>query len=210
MEPNPKQLEKLRRERTLVLIKPDAVIRKIVGELIGRFERKGLKMVALKLVWPDKAMAAKHYVDTEEWLMSTGTNTYNSYLEKGQKPKLKPRDFGLNTRRKLIEQVTAGPVVAMVIEGAHAIETLRKMRGSTSPLAADVGTIGFDYSVESYELSDAGDWAIKNVIHASDSPANATREIKIWFKPTEIFDYDVVDSKIFYSKDWHQHPKGGK
>jgi nucleoside-diphosphate kinase len=208
MQPvDPKRLEELRRERTVVIIKPDGVMRGIVGELLTRFERKGLKIAALKMVWPTKELAEHHYIDSEEWLVDTGTKTYNSYLEKGMKPDVTPREIGLNTRRKLIDHLTAGPVVAMVLEGAHAIEVVRKMRGATSPLAADVGTIGFDYTLESYELSDAGDWAIKNVIHASDSPANVEREMDLWFGKGDILDYKHSVHDIIYSNDWFQEKK---
>ena len=204
MEVSSSKLEGLRHERTLVIIKPDAVMRKIVGELITRFERKGLKIAALKLLWPTKQLAEHHYIDSEEWLLDTGTKTYNSYLEKGLKPDITPQEIGRNTRRKLIEHMTAGPVVAMILEGAHAIETVRRMRGATSPLKADVGTIGFDYTLESYELSDAGDWAIKNVIHASDSVANYERERDIWFSKDEIINYDTAIDHVLYSSSWFQ------
>jgi nucleoside-diphosphate kinase len=204
---DPERLEQLRREKTVVIIKPDAVVRSIVGELITRFERKGLKIAAMKMLWPSKDLASHHYTDSEEWLVDTGTKTYNSYLEKGFKPDITPREIGLNTRRKLIDHMTAGPVIAMVLEGAHSIEVVRKMRGATSPLAADVGTIGFDYTLESYEVSDAGDWAIKNVIHASDSVANADREMGLWFDKGDIMDYKHSIHDIIYTNDWFQEKK---
>lgn len=204
MKVDSSKLEELRRERTLVVIKPDAVVRKIVGELLTRFERKGLKVVALKMLWPTRELVERHYIDSEEWLLDTGTKSYNSYIEKGLNPDLTPREIGLRTRRKLIEHLTAGPVIAMVLEGAHAIEVVRRMRGATSPLKADVGTIGFDYTLESYELSDAGDWAIKNVIHASDSPANYEREREIWFDESEIINYDTPIDQVLYTNDWFQ------
>jgi nucleoside-diphosphate kinase len=197
-----KKLKELRNERTLVLLKPDAVKRQIVGELITRFERKGLKMSGLKMVMPTTELAGKHYTDSEEWLKDSGERTYNSYLEKGLEPPMNARDLALNTRRKLMDGLTAGPLVALVLQGAHVIEIVRKMRGATSPQAADVGTIGFDYSVDSYELADAGDWPIRNIIHASDSVENAEREITIWFNDGEVIDYTSGIEHILYSKDW--------
>ncbi len=199
---DPKKLKKLSKERTLVLIKPDAVMRKLVGEIVTRFEKKGLKIVAMKMQWPTEDQVNRHYTDSEEWLLGSGQRTYDGYLEKGLEPPAQPRDLGLNTRRKLIESLQAGPVVALVLEGAHAIEVVRKMRGATSPLFADVGTIGFDYSLESYELSDAGDWAIKNIIHASDSPENAKAEMDIWFSKGEVHDYTSAEDHILYTKDF--------
>jgi nucleoside-diphosphate kinase len=207
MAVNKKKLEEIYREKTVVLFKPDTVIRGIIGELISRFERKGLKISAMKLVWASEELAGKHYVDSEEWLLDTGKKSYNSYLAQGVTPEMTPRELALDIRRKLIDHLTAGPVVAMVLEGAHSIESVRKMRGSTSPLAAEVGTIGFDYTLESYELSDAGDWAIKNLIHASDSLANAERELGLWFKPEEILDYRHSLHDIIYANDWFQEKK---
>lgn len=197
-----KKLIELRNERTLVLLKPDAVKRQIVGELVTRFERKGLKICGMKMVMPTEALAGQHYTDSEEWLKDSGERTYNSYVEKGIEPPMSARDLALNTRRKLMGGLTAGPLVALVLQGAHVIEIVRKMRGATSPQAADVGTIGFDYSVDSYELADAGDWPIRNIIHASDSVENAEREINIWFNEGEVLDYTSAIEHILYSKDW--------
>lgn len=209
MKPDEKMLKDLRHERSLVLIKPDAVARHIVGEIISRFERKGLKLVALKLVWPDEEKTGQHYVATEEWLMDTGGKTYQSYVDKGVTPPVGPRELALQVRERLMESLTAGPVVAMVLEGAHVIEVVRKMRGATSPLGAEVGTIGFDYSLESYQLSDAGGWAIKNIIHASDSRENAEREIKIWFQPDELVNYETVITEVAYTRNWYPKHKQG-
>lgn len=197
-----KKLIELRNERTLVLLKPDAVKRQIVGELVTRFERKGLKICGMKMVMPTEALAGQHYTDSEEWLKDSGERTYNSYVEKGIEPPMSARDLALNTRRKLMGGLTAGPLVALVLQGAHVIEIVRKMRGATSPQAADVGTIGFDYSVDSYELADAGDWPIRNIIHASDSVENAEREISIWFSEGEVLDYTSAIEHILYSKEW--------
>lgn len=202
---NPQRLEELRRQRSLVIIKPDAVTRHIVGELITRFERKGLKIIAMKMVWPSKEQTEKHYTDSEDWINDTGPRTYESYIKKGLKPPAEPRELALRVRGMLMESLRQGPVVVMVLEGAHVIETVRKMRGATSPENADVGTIGFDYSVASYELSDAGDYPVRNIIHASDSPENSDREIKIWFKVDELLDYETAVTKVAYRKDWHKN-----
>ncbi len=200
---DPKKLAEMRYEHSLVLLKPDAVARKISGEIISRFEKKGLKIIALKMTWPTPTQAEEHYEADEDWYISSGTRTYEGYIEKGLKPPLEPRELGVNTRRKLMSSLTAGPVIALVLQGAHVIETVRKMRGATSPQLADVGTIGFDYSLDSYELADAGEWAIRNVIHASDSPESAEREIKIWFKPPDLMEYKTAEDDILYTKDWY-------
>ena len=201
------ELERLRHERSLVIIKPDAVARHLVGELISRFERKGLKMVGMKLVWPDEARASRHYTDSEEWLASSGQRTYDNFVTQGVTPPAEPRELALNTRRKLMESLTAGPAVFLVLEGAHVIEVVRKLRGATNPRAADVGTVVFDYTIDSFELSDAGDWAARNILHGSDSPENAVDEIAIWFKPEELLSYETVITKMVYDKRWQDHLK---
>jgi nucleoside-diphosphate kinase len=207
MKPDADALNDLRHERSLVLIKPDAVARHIVGELITRFERKGLKIAALKLVWPTQEITERHYTDAEEWFEDTGNRTYQSYVEKGITPPATPRELAVEVRGKLVDALTAGPVVAMVLEGAHVIEVVRKMRGHTSPLKSEPGTIGFDYSLESYQVSDAAGWAIKNIIHGSDSRANAEREIAIWFEPHEVVNYETVITEVAYTKNWYPKHK---
>lgn len=204
MDADPKKLEKLRLERSLVILKPDAVVRHLVGEILQRFERKGLKIMAMKLVHPTPEQVAEHYEANEDWYLSTGQRTYDGYVSRGITPDLTPREIGLKTRGKLMNYLGAGPVVVMVLQGAHVIETVRKLRGATSPLAAEVGTIGFDYTLESYQTADAGDWAVRNIIHGSDAPEAAERETKIWFTPDEIVDdYTTALDPIIYTQDWH-------
>ena len=201
------RLELLRHERSLVIIKPDGVIRHLVGEIISRFESKGLKIVAMKMIHPTKELVENHYMADEDWYMSTGTRTLAGYETQGIDAGMTAREIGLNTRRKLMEYLGAGPVVVMVLEGAHVIESVRKMRGATSPLGAEVGSIGFDYTLESYNLADAGGWAIRNIIHGSDAPEAAQREIKLWFKDDEIVEYSTALEHIIYGTEWHQKPR---
>lgn len=198
------KLSALRRERSLVIIKPDGVVRHLVGEIIGRFERKGLKIVALKMVHPSKTQVGEHYLDDPVWAEESGARTLKSYLDRGIDPGKTALEIGRETRHRLMDYLGAGPVVVMVLEGAHVIETVRKMRGATSPLNAEPGTIGFDFTVESYELADAGDWAVRNIIHGSDSTDNAQREVGVWFGTDEIMDYETAQERIIYSKDWHR------
>ena len=205
---DPEAVKRIISERSLVIIKPDAVVRQITGDIISRFERKGLKIVALKMVHPTKEQVEQHYELDEDWLESTGNRTLSGYAEKGYDTEgITARELGLNTRRKLMNYLGAGPVVAIVLEGAHVIEIVRRMRGSTSPLQSEAGTVGFDYSLESYELADAGDWAIRNILHGSDSDTAASREIPIWFEDTEFVSYETAVERYIYSDDWHMDPK---
>ncbi len=195
-------MKTLLHERTLILIKPDGVQRGLVGEILTRFEKKGLKVVALKMVWPNEKMAQKHYDMPESDKIALGERTIASYKEKGVDLGKTAIQIAEDVQKRLVKYITTGPVVAMVIEGAHAVAHVRKIRGATNPLAADVGTITADYTIDSYFVSDPDERAIRNLVHASGSTVEAEREIKLWFDTNEIHDYDLAIEKILYSKEW--------
>ena|SRR5690606_29777710 len=188
-------------ERTLVLLKPDAVQRGIMGEIITRFERKGLKIVAMKMVWPTQEIAEKHYFWSEEEKIASGNRTINAYQSKGLPTTKTAIEYAEDTQRKLYKLLMSGPVVAIVIEGAHAIEHVRKVVGAGNPLQADVGTIRADYTIDSYIIADEADRAARNLVHASSSISEAEREIQVWFKEEEILNYDLAIEKILYGSD---------
>ena len=161
-------------ERTLAVVKPDGVQRSLVGEIISRFERVGLKLVGIKMVAPSHEFVAGHYTLDENWLRSVGEKSIKAYADKGGKhpagdDPLKVADIILT---KLKKYMASGPVVAMVWEGAHAVAVVRKLVGSTEPLSSDVGTIRGDFVLDSYPMSDLDTRAVRNLIHASDSPEN--------------------------------------
>jgi len=192
-------------ERTLVIVKPDGVQRGLVGEIISRFEKKGLKIVAMKMVFPDRKLAAEHYDQPEEDMLLLGNRTLESYAEKGIKHPLNdPIAIAKDIQNKLVDYLSTGPVVAFVIEGAHAIAHVRKIRGATNPLSADVGTITADLTIDSYFISDDSSRAIRNLAHASGSKAEADREIALWFRESELNDYELAIEKILYDKDWEK------
>jgi nucleoside-diphosphate kinase len=187
-------------ERTLAVIKPDGVQRSLVGEIVSRLERVGLKLVAVKMVAPSVEFVAGHYTLDPNWLRSVGEKSIKAYTDKGQKhPKgddpLAVADVILT---KLKKYLASGPVVAMVWEGAHAVAIVRKLVGSTEPLSSDVGTIRGDFVLDSYPMSDLDTRAVRNLIHASGSVSEADREIPYWFKPSEIVDYKHLQEKILY------------
>jgi len=192
-------------ERTLVLIKPDAVQRGLIGEILTRFEKKGLKMTAMKMVWPTEEQAAQHYYWSEEEKMLTGNRTLEIYKEKGLEMTRTPIEQAEYIQKKLVKFLAVGPVLAMVIESAHAIEHVRKVVGHGSPLKADVGTIRADYTIDSYILADEADRAARNLVHASSSVEEAEREIKVWFTENEISDYQLAIEKVLYSMDWEEN-----
>lgn len=190
-------------ERSLVLLKPDTIQRGLIGEIIARFEKKGLKITALKMVWPTKEMAAKHYDLPESAMKQLGERTLATYAEKGQKHWTNdPLEIARDVMKKLVKYLSTGPIVAMVVEGVHAVAHIRKIRGATNPLAADMGTITADYTVDSYFIADLQERAIRNLVHASGNVEEAEKEIKMWFKEAEIYDYDLAIEKILYAKEW--------
>jgi len=192
-------------ERSFVMMKPDTIQRGLIGEIISRFERKGLKIIAIKMIQPTIEMAQKHYDQPKDAAIMLGERTIASYVEKGLKPPSEdPLWIANDIQKKLVKYITTGPVVAMVIEGAHAIEHVRKIRGKTNPLAADMGSITADYTIDSYFIADAGERAIRNLVHASGSTAEAEHEISLWFKEEEICDFDLAIEKILYSTEWEQ------
>jgi len=181
-------------EKTLILIKPDAVKRAISGRIISRFEEVGLKLVAVKMVWADEALAKNHYKLDEEWAKKLYEKTKKKYDEQGKTMEYQDHmALGKEIQRRNVNFLTEGPVIAIVLEGPHSIEIVRKMVGSTEPLQSLPGTIRGDFaSTESYFISDANKRSVRNMIHASDSVENANHEISLWFSEKEIHSYKSI------------------
>lgn len=186
------------KEKTLVLIKPDAVQRGLVGEILKRFETTGLKIIGMKMVYASKELAGKHYADDEEWLRSVGEKASKAAAERGEKLKEKPVDFGRKIRMQLMDYISMSPIVALVLEGHNAVATVRKIVGATSPEHAAPGTIRGDYSHETYVMADQKGRPIQNLIHAAGTTKEAEREIKVWFNKDELHAYMRVDEGLFY------------
>jgi len=189
----------MKNEKTLVIIKPDGIQRSLVGEIIRRLEKVGLKLVAVKMVIPDNDFIEKHYTIDPEWRRITGEKTIKSYRDKGLKPPhddpYKITEIILNNLKKFM---CSGPVIAMVWQGVHSVKIVRKLVGGTEPFTSDVGTIRGDFVLDSYQLSDIDGRAIRNLIHASGSIEDAGKEIKLWFKSEEIIKYKLISEKILY------------
>ena len=193
-------MEQPKNERTLVIIKPDGVQRSLVGEIIKRYERVGLKLVALKLLLPTGEMAREHYmVGGEGWLEEVGRKASLAYEKRGQKSPYKTnKQNGLVILDANAKYLSASAVVVMVWEGAHAIDIVRKITGGTEPLSSDVGTIRGDYTIDSYPLADADGRSVRNIIHASGSVEEADKEIAIWFTKEEVHKYRLIQEQILY------------
>lgn len=156
-------------QQTLVLVKPDGVARGLTGEVIKRFEQRGLKIVALKLVQVNMDHAKQHYTD-------------DITKRRGKK-----------VRTMLLDFITEGPVVAMIIEGVDAIENVRKIAGETESKAALPGTIRGDFSHVSFSHADAKKIPVRNIIHASGDETDAKHEVALWFSIDELCDYKRTD-----------------
>jgi nucleoside-diphosphate kinase len=191
-------------EKSLVLIKPDGVQRNLIGEIISRFERSGSKLVAMKLVRANDKIVEKHYTIDPEWVKKVGAKAIESYKEKGlEPPNNDPVAVGKSVLKRLKDFMTAGPVVAMVWEGNAVVALVRKICGNTEPFSASIGTIRGDYNpIETYQMADLGNRAIRNLVHASGTPDEAEKEIAIWFKKEEILDYNLARDTILYDYNW--------
>jgi nucleoside-diphosphate kinase len=188
-----------KRERTLVMVKPDGIQRSLIGEIIGRFEKAGLKLAAVKMLVPTATLVEKHYLVNPEWRRITGEKTIESYKKKGKKPPTDdPYEMTEIILKNLKKYMSAGPVVAMVWQGVHAVGIVRKLVGGTEPLTSDVGTIRGDYTIDSYELSDVDGRAVRNLVHASGNASEAEKEIKLWFKKDELVNYRLVSEQVLY------------
>lgn len=182
-----------------MIIKPDGVQRTLIGEIIHRYERMGLKLVALKMQIPTAEIATKHYTLDPEWIRKVGEKSIASYHTKGIKPPSEdPIVVGEKVLGRLVRFMTSGPVVAMVWQGVHAVQIVRKMTGGTEPLSSAVGTIRGDYVLDSYQIADIDDRAIRNIVHASGSIEEAKAEIDLWFKPEEVLNYRLIQDAILY------------
>ena len=189
-------------ERTLVLLKPDAIQRALMGEIITRYERLGLKLVGLKMVVPTAEQVEEHYTLDPNWRRVTGEKTIKSYRDRGLPPPSEdPLEITAKILKNLKRYLTAGPLIAMVWEGAHSVELVRKVTGATEPRSSPVGTIRGDFVVDSYIMSDNDDRAVRNLIHASGSVPEADMEIPHWFTESEIIDYKVSHEDIMYAKE---------
>ncbi len=186
------------KERTFVIIKPDGVQRGLVGEILKRIERVGLKVSALKMVVPTEEQCWTHYNKDEAWFLKKGERTITDRQAAGFSVDKEAVEYGKDIVRGLVKFMTSGPVVAMVLSGNQAVGIIQKLVGGTEPLTSDVGTIRGDFTLDSYALSGQDERAVRNLIHSSDKPDEAEREIKIWFKPEEIIGYRQLNEEILY------------
>lgn len=185
-------------EQTFVILKPDTVQRSLVGELIQRIERIGLKLVALKMERATPEQLARHYDKDDAWYEKKGAKRKQFLIEGGvaidqSRPAI---EFGRDIITNIKRYMVTVPLPMMVWEGNAAVAVVKKLVGETDPTVSDVGTIRGDYQHDSYSRSDTEQRAIRNLIHCSDSPEAAKHEIGIWFKPEEIHDYRHINEAV--------------
>ena len=192
-------------ERTVVLIKPDAVKRGLIGEITRRFEIRGLKIIALKMVYPTEEHAAQHYSGSEQWLKGMGQKTLDAFEKYGLDVKKNmgttdPLKIGKMVQQWNVSYLSDGPIVAMILEGMHAIPTVRKLVGHTLPILADPGTVRGDLSVDTNTAANMDKRAIRNIVHASGDESEAEHEIEHWFTPEEIVEYKRSDQDVMFPR----------
>ena len=187
-----------KKERTLVIIKPDGIQRALIGEILSRFERTGLKFIAMKFLVPVADQCWKHYNKDEAWFLLKGQRIVEDRTAHGLPIEKEVLDYGKDIIQANVQYFTSGPALAFVIEGNQSVAIVKKLVGGTEPTTSDVGTIRGDLTVDSYALSSIDSRAVRNLIHCSDSPEEAEREIPLWFTEKEVVNYRFVQEQILY------------
>lgn len=181
-------------EKTYVMIKPDGVQKGLIGEIIKRFEQRDLKVVALEMFQPTKEQIDEHYPKDPSWIRRLGEKTLSTYEKYGLDPIIDygtddPEKIGPEVRKWVVDYMVSAPLVRMVVQGVHAVDMVRKICGPTLPFQADMGTIRGDYSNDSPALANAEKRAVMNLVHASETQAEAEHEIQYWFGNGDIYNY---------------------
>lgn len=195
-------------EQTFVMVKPDGVMRGLIGEVVKRLEQRGLKIVAMKMIHADHAKVDAFYPKNPEWVERLGNKTLSTFTEYGIDPVKAmgtddPKKIGADVRKFIMEFMTIGPMVPMVVEGIHAISVVRKLAGATLPVFAEPGTIRGDFSHDAPSAANLESRGIFNIVHASETKEEAAHEIKHWFHEDEIFDYDRAEHVIMFGDKRH-------
>src|SRR3972149_4161609 len=179
-------------EQTLVIIKPDGEQRSLMGEIIKRIERTGLKFAAVKFSVPQAEQCWKHYNKNDEWFMAKGTRIVADRTAHGMPIEKEPMEYGKDIIQSNVDFFTSGPVLAFVIEGNQSVAIVKKIVGGTEPTTSDVGTIRGDFTVDSYALSSLDNRAVRNLVHIPDRQEESERAIPLWFNENELVSYRLV------------------
>ena len=190
-------------ERTYLMIKPDGVKRGLTGEIIRRIEQRGLKIIALEMIQPTEQQMDDHYPQDEAWRKRIGEKTLATYEKYHIDADTAlgthdPLAIGNMVRTWLIDFMTSGPVVKIVVEGIHAIDMVRKLCGNTMPYLAEMGTVRGDFSVDSPAEANRAKRSVHNLVHASETIDEANHEIEHWFEHEQIHSYLRAEEDIMF------------
>lgn len=185
-------------ERSLVLLKPDAIQRSLMGDIIARFERVGLKVSAMKMVFATEAQLFAHYNKDEAWFQRKGEGVVKDVKASNLPVEKEAVEYGRDIIRNTARYMREAPIVALVMEGNQAVAVVSKLVGTTEPATSDVGTVRGDYTLDSYSHASLENRGVRNLVHQSESPEEAEREIKIWFTDEEIMNYVTAQERIMY------------
>jgi nucleoside-diphosphate kinase len=191
-----------KKERTFVILKPDTIQRGLVGEIIKRFERIGLKIVAIKMHMVNEETLWAHYNKDDAWYTKKGSNIVANKTSLGLPVEKEAIEYGKDIIRAMVHYMCSSPVISLVVEGNGAQAVVKRLVGGTEPATADTGTIRGDYALDTYYLCDAdGSRGMRNLIHCTD-PADGEgaydREVNLWFTPEEIINYRLVSEAMLY------------
>ena len=192
MSTNPKK------EQTFVILKPDAIQRGLIGEIISRLERTGLKLVALKMINATEDQCWKHYNKDDAWFLEKGQKVVANRQASGMPIEKEAIEYGREIIGALVKFMTASPVIPMVWEGNQSVSIIKKIVGSTEPATSAVGTIRGDYTLDSYEISNLDGRAVRNLVHCTDDPSESEREISLWFNSEELINYRLIAEQMLY------------
>lgn len=189
-------------EKTVLIVKPDGVKRGLVGEIISRIEKRGLKIIALEMIQATKEQVDAHYPKDLVWIKRIGEKTLKNFASYGLDVKElgsdNPEEIGKMVRSWLLDYLTSGPIVKMVVKGIHSIAMVRKLVGPSMPSAAEMGTIRGDFSVDDATAANRDHRAIHNLVHASETQEEADHEINFWFAADDICDYKRAEEDIMF------------
>src|SRR3989344_3021185 len=193
----------MKKQRSLVLIEPDGTQRQLNGKIIHRFEQAGLKIIAMKFLFATREMVIAHYPSEDEWFTVVGNRTLDDYSKKHIDPKIvfnsdNAIEIGKAIKEWLVDYVTSGPTMALIVKAYDAIAVVRKIVGATNPSVANPGTIRGDFSHDNIELANEQLRPLYNIVHASGNVDEAEHEIKVWFKSEEIMEYERIDEKFMF------------
>ncbi len=194
----------MKKQKALLIIKPDGVQRGLIGTIVKRFERVGLTVIGVKFEWASKEKIIAHYPETEAWFKKVGERTLTNYAKKGLDAKKvfktdNPVAIGKTVKQWLIDYLQESPLFFAVVEGYDVVEIVRKLSGNTIPLLAAPGTVRGDFSHDTIDLANEQNRPLRNIIHASDTVEDGEKEVALWFKPEELFAYQRADEKIMFS-----------